>query len=123
MVIWGRGTEPLLRYAKNIATNLSLEPPNVAGAMLFISKFGSTEDKVQIKNMFRRDLPAFLQRHILLSIKDLDWVRDGVESIRDEMPKRLEGAYRHIRENISDVVAPPPTVSINDLIASLHQYD
>lgn len=124
LIVCNVNEDKLINLARNIF-NSNLAIPNISGAILYLASFGKKSDKLMIMNSISKKDSIFLQRHKWLASKDLHWVKDNVQAKKDEMHDCLLETYKIIcdRDQIHEIVSPPPPTKFSDIIRSLHQYD
>lgn len=117
----------LLRHARRLQNSSkrtkAKDEANLAGAIIYLAECGAKRDKIAVKNSISRADSNFLQRHKWIACKDLDWIRDGVESQKEQMHDALKGTYRVIARQIGFTINPPEPTRLVDLMRTVHQYE
>lgn len=124
LIVCDVNDDELIKVAREIF-NLNSAIPDISGAILYLASFGKKSDKLMIMNSISKKDSIFLQRHKWLASKGLDWIKDQVQTKKSEMHECLLDTYRIInnREQIREIVSPPPPTKFSDILRSLHQYD
>ena len=122
LIIQEYKTEELYAISINALSDESYSDSEKSGMLLYLASFDNEESLIKIKDTFSIAQSIFLQRHELLSLKNLDW-KKHVQSIVPNINNRLVGTYRIIKKEIKNIVMPPPPTKIKELLESIHQYD
>jgi hypothetical protein len=79
---------------------------NVAGAILYIGKFGTERDKCRLLDVFNKNNSFLIKRHCLIAIQELTW--NEVEKIKGKVPEEHMGTYKYLNDQPSHeyIIAP-----------------
>ncbi|GHT88680.1 hypothetical protein FACS1894137_17130 [Spirochaetia bacterium] len=74
----------------------SLKTANVAGALLYIGKYGNIHDKKDLLTIFNGKKCFFVQRHFLIAVQELE--RKEIQKIEMEILEENRGVYKYLHE-------------------------
>jgi len=114
----------LLDHAKNLlSSNANKRQPDIAGAVLYIGKFGTPEDKGGVTAYYLTTKSPWFQRQALIALHELDY-NQGIHKIAGHTHQALKGTYKRIKGKFSDIYATPPEkVNFEDLYDEGSIYD
>ena len=115
--------ERLLSLARNTISSAS-SLPDTFGSLLYLSRFGEMDDKVNIRDSITLKDSYLLQRHKLLALKGMDWIKDDVRQISGKVLTELIGTYKIINsKKITENIKMPEKIEFKDIFRSIHQYE
>lgn len=112
----------LLHHAKDtVKHHSSQKPADVAGASLYIGKFGNKKNKINLAKVVTISKNHFINRHILIAIQDLKF--SEIKFIKDHVSKENNGTYRYLNSQKRPIyVSPLPEIKYNELIKEIGFY-
>lgn len=122
LVIHDINNTRIIDYSIKILGESEIHDAEKAGAILYLAKFGNIEQILSIRDFVDLSQGIFLQRHMILAFKHLDW-KKHVEQVSKKINPRLHGTYKTIKNHISEIIIPPSPTNIYDLLETIHQYD
>lgn len=113
----------VVKYAKSIIClkEENIESIDKAGALLFVGKFGTLEDKKEIVSLFRKDLNFIIQRHFLICFQELEF--GLIKEIKDLTSKEQKNTYKNLyNQDEHKYISRPKSIDYKDIINELGYY-
>jgi hypothetical protein len=117
-------TPVLIEHAQNIIfTNDSL-PPDIAGALLYLGRFGDERDRESIVRQIKEShvfKNFFVQRHAIIAIQELEY--EKVSTIQEHIHEENLEVYRCLHEQDRHYYAIPlPDIQVSELLHGVSIY-
>jgi hypothetical protein len=114
-------TPNLIRFAIDLI-KINNNTANIAGAILYIGKFGTVNEKTIILKSFNKFNNFFLQRHAMIALQEVEY-NIIAPIINDKVSKETKGFYRNLHESKSHkYIIPPEPVKLAEIFREVSFY-
>ena len=117
-------TPALIAHARSIVFSSDAHLPDVAGALIYMGRFGDINDKktivqqIKASQLFKN---FFVQRHAIIAIQELEYA--DLEEAKCHIQRENMDVYRHWhRQNIPRYATRPPDILANELLQGVSIY-
>jgi hypothetical protein len=111
-----------LKLHAQIVLNHSEDKTNIAGAALYLGKFGDYSHRELVVSYFKKCDCFFLQRHLLIAIQEMPYSK-----IKHEIGSHILPESKNIYKNLTRLktpcyIEPPKKIAYTDLIREVSFY-
>ncbi len=115
--------DDLIKYALSVLQR-STKAPDLAGASLYIGKFGDPDQKAKLLQKFQSCKSSWLQRQMLISVHEIPFNQGIREYIAPHSNHSTKGTYGRVREKMQgQYFIGPDKTNFRDLYDGIVVYE